>query len=91
MKVPKAIEEMEVLFYTETGPHRQRLSRYMNPVPDRWVIVREPEANDICILGTDTEFNNWDRYSNYVFKELREAFEAPQIIFKLDDIHWKKP
>ena len=90
MQVPEFIEEMKVLYYASTEGHKGQLRKYMPLVPDMLVIVYEPSDKSICILGTDEQFNHWDRYMNYVFKELQPAMEAPFIVFRIDDFKWKK-
>jgi hypothetical protein len=89
MQPPKYIEQMQVLHYAPTAEYADHLKKYMPLVPALFVIIKD-EDESFCLLGTDANFDNWDRYTNYVFKELAPAMDLPHVIFRLPPIQWKK-
>lgn len=89
MQIPSAIDEWNVLYYTETAPYRSRLQRYLPEVPPYWLLVYDTVEKSYSIIGTDAQLQQWDRFRSYVFKDLESAMEAPVIIFRLQDLQWK--
>ena len=88
---PANIEDMKTLYYADVRPFNTWLKKYMQKVPDLFVLVYWPEDKSYCILGTDIQFNHWDEYTNYSFKELQPALELPDIIFRIPDgFQWIK-
>jgi hypothetical protein len=88
---PAAIEDMKVLYYADVRPFNSWLKKYMQKVPDLFVLVYWPEDKSYCILGTAVGFDHWDQYTNYSFKELQPALELPDTIFRIpDDFRWIK-
>lgn len=91
LQPPATIEDMKVLYYADVRSFRDHLNKYMQPVPDLFVLIYWPEDKSYCILGTDSRFNHWDQYANYSFKELQPALELPDTIFRVpDDFRWIK-
>ena len=91
LKPPANIEDMKTLYYADVEPYKAILKKYMRDAPDLFVLVYYPEDKSYCILGTDKEFQNWENYTNYIFKELQPAMELPDTIFRLpDDFRWIK-
>lgn len=90
-KPPAAIEDMQTLYYAGLDGYEAYLKKYMPLVPKRFVLVYWPEDKSYCILGTDENFSNWERYVNYAFKELQPALEFTDTILRLpDDFRWIK-
>lgn len=88
---PAAIDEMQVRYYATVAPYKAHLKKYMPEVPHFLVLVYYPDDKSYCILGTDERFQNWERYTNYVFKDVQAALEFPDTIFRLpDDFKWIK-
>lgn len=82
---------MKVLYYADLRQYKDRLQKLMPKVPQLFVLVFWPVDKSYCILGTDNEFNHWEDYTNYTFKELQPALELPDTIFRLpDDFEWIK-
>lgn len=88
-KPPQYIEAMQVLYYAPTAPYGVQLKKYLPLVPALFVIVKD-EDGSYCLLGTDESFDNWEQYTNYVFKDLAPAMDLPHIIFRLPPMEWKK-
>lgn len=86
---PKKIEEMRTLYFADVEKYAAHLKKYMAYVPDKFVIVQDTDGS-YCILGTDKNFENWDNYSNYIFKELQPAKELPHTIFRIENFQWEK-
>ena len=89
-KPPAAIEDMQTHYYAKLAAYEAHLKKYMPLVPELFVLVYWPEDKSYCILGTDEAFENWERYTNYAFKELQPALELPHVIFRIDDFTWTK-
>jgi hypothetical protein len=90
-KPPVSIEDMKTLYYADVRPFRAHLKKYMQNVPDLFVVIFWPTDNSYCLLGTDAEFNNWEEYTNYSFRDLKPALELPDTIFRLPDaFRWIK-
>lgn len=88
---PTAIEDMQVLYFADVRPFRDQLKKYMQSVPDLFVVVFWPVDNSYCLLGTGAQFNNWEQYTNYSFRDLLPALELPDTIFRLpDEFRWMK-
>lgn len=88
---PAAIEDMKTLYYADVRPFRDHLKKYLQVVPDLFVVVYWPVDNSYCLLGTDAGFGHWDHYTNYSFRELKLALELPDTIFRVpDDFRWIK-
>lgn len=82
---------MKTLYYADVRPFQQHLKKYMPKVPDLLVLVFYEEDKSYCILGTDAAFNNWEEYTNYVFKEVEPALQFPDTILRMpDDFRWIK-
>ena len=89
VKPPSKIEDMQVLYYHPTKDFAAHLKKYMPAVPAIFVIVQENDGT-FCLLGTDDNFENWDNYTNYVFKDLAPAMDLPHVIFRLPPVQWIK-
>lgn len=90
-KPPAQIEDMTTLYHAVVDAYSLQLKKFMQPVPERFVLVADPVDKSYCILGTDSQFQNWEAYPNYVFKDLQPALELPDTIFRLpDDFQWIK-
>ena len=88
---PANIEDMKTLYYADVRQYKDWLKKYMANVPDLFVVVFWPVDKSYCLLGTDVEFNNWEQYTNYSFKELKPALELPDTIFRIpEDVQWIK-
>ena len=88
---PANIEDMKTLYYADVRQYKDWLKKYMVKVPDLLVVVFWPVDKSYCLLGTDVEFNNWEQYTNYSFKELKPALELPDTIFRIpEDVQWIK-
>ena len=88
---PANIEDMKALYYADVRQYKDWLKKYMANVPDLFVVVFWPVDKSYCLLGTDVEFNNWEQYTNYSFKELKPALELPDTIFRIpEDVQWIK-
>ncbi len=90
-KPPAFIEDMQTLYYASVDAYETHLKKYMPVVPKKLVLVYWPEDKSYCLLGTDEDFKNWERYTNYAFKELQPALEFTDTILRLpDDFRWIK-
>ena len=88
---PEAIDDMRVLYYADASPFQPHLKKYMPKVPHWFVVVYYEEDKSYCILGTDNDFQNWEQYTSYVFKDAPTALAFTDAIFRLpDDFHWIK-
>lgn len=87
---PAMIEEMRTLYFADARPYTLHLKKYMPKAPHWLVIVFYEEDKSYCILGTDDAFENWEQYTNYVFKDLPTALDFPHVIFRIDDFPWRK-
>lgn len=88
---PAYIEDMKVLYYADVRPYTAHLKKYMQPVPEAFVVVYWLPDNSYCLLGTDAAFSNWENYSNYSFRDLQPTLELPDTIFRLpEDFRWTK-
>jgi hypothetical protein len=88
---PANIEDMQTLYYADVRRYKDLLTKYMQNVPALFVIIHWPVDDSYCLLGTDQEFNNWEQYTNYSFRDLQPALELPDTIFRLpDDFRWIK-
>ena len=91
LQPPAKIEDMNVLYYADVRAFGDHLKRYMQSIPDLFVVIFWPEDNSYCLLGTDAQFGNWDHYTNYSFRDVKPALELPDTIFRLpDDFCWIK-
>ena len=91
LKPPGNIEDMKTLYYADVRPYRDWLMKYMQNIPDLFVVIFWPQDNSYCLLGTDAQFGNWEQYTNYSFRDLKPALELPDTIFRLpDDFRWIK-
>lgn len=90
-KPPANIDDMHVLYYADVRPFNDHLKKYMQNVPALFVVIYWPVDNSYCLLGTNANFNNWEEYTNYSFRDLQPALELPDTIFRLpDDFKWIK-
>lgn len=90
-KPPATIEDMQCLYYADVRPFRDHLKKYMQKVPDVFVVIYWPVDNSYCLLGTDAQFNNWEEYTNYSFRDLKPTLELPDTIFRIpDEFRWIK-
>ena len=90
-KPPASIEDMTTLYYADVRQHATWLKKYMQAVPDLFVIAYWPQDKSYCLLGTDIHFSNWEQYTNYSFRDLQPALELPDTIFRMpDDFQWIK-
>lgn len=89
-KPPPQIEDMKVLYYADVRTYKEHLQKYMSNVPDLFVVIYWPVDSSYCLLGTDVDFNNWEQYANYSFREPKPALELPHVIFRIDDFRWTK-
>ena len=90
-KPPATIEDMQCLYYADVRPFSNHLKKYMQRVPDLFVVIYWPVDNSYCLLGTDVNFNNWEDYTNYSFRDLKPTLELPDTIFRLpDEFRWIK-
>jgi hypothetical protein len=85
LKPPANIEDMKTLYYADVRPYKDWLKKYMQKVPDLFVVVYWPKDKSYCLLGTDSAFNNWEQYTNYSFHDLQPALELPDTIFRIPD------
>jgi hypothetical protein len=85
VKPPAQIEDMKTLYYADVQSYKSHLKKYMENVPDLFVVIFWPTDNSYSLLGTDVEFNNWEQYTHYSFSELQPALELPDTIFRLPD------
>lgn len=90
MHPPPFIDGMKPLYFADVVEYKSVLSGYMMDVPRMFVLVWVADDRSYCILGTDVQFGNWERYSNYVFADLKTAMEAPEVIFRIPKFPWKK-
>lgn len=91
LQPPATIDEMRTLYYAAVKPYEAHLKKYMPKVPHWLVVVHYEDDKSYCILGTDEAFGNWERYVNYVFKELQPALEFTDTILRLpDEFKWMK-
>lgn len=87
---PAEIDGMKTLYYLDAKPFAAHLKKYMPKLP-RWLVLGwYEEDKSYWVVGTDTDFTNWEAYTSYVFKELQPAAEFPHTIFRLDDYTWMK-
>lgn len=91
LKPPANIEDMRCLYYADVRPFRDHLKKYMQTIPELFVVIYWPVDNSYCLLGTDAQFGNWENYTNYSFRDLKPTLELPDTIFRLpDEFRWIK-